>query len=358
MMTDQKPTILWDWGTAYDLFASLHVLHHPDKFGLRGSWAAGVRSRLTASQRTILEDAQGLFFSSPLMWVSNLPEPKDAASALWTLSKITPAERLPMLAFHVDESPEMLEMLKQVSNRRAWDETDLARLHLHYEQTGKIPHSNRLITTLNWWSRPEEFGEHYLAALQAYVAVFFAEEEKRIRPYLQQALIGAQTLATQLDFSELFIELSQGVMIAALEQADEVKFVPSYWITPLVMYNRNTKNQWVVLYGARPADVALVPGEVVPDAMLRALKALSDPTRLLILRYLSDTPQTPSQLARKLRLRAPTVIHHLNALRLAGLVYVSMNVEDEKRYTVRETAVKDAFDALRKFILAKGDNKA
>jgi DNA-binding transcriptional ArsR family regulator len=92
--------------------------------------------------------------------------------------------------------------------------------------------------------------------------------------------------------------------------------------------------------------------------MLRALKALSDPTRLLILRYLSDTPQTPSQLARKLRLRAPTVIHHLNALRLAGLVYVSMNVEDEKRYTVRETAVKDAFDALRKFILAKGDNKA
>ena len=82
---------------------------------------------------------------------------------------------------------------------------------------------------------------------------------------------------------------------------------------------------WVVLFGARPAEVALVPGEVVPDAMLRALKALSDPTRLLILRYLSDQPQTPSQLARRLRLRPPTVIHHLSALRLAGLVYISLD---------------------------------
>lgn len=256
----QRPTILWDWGTAYDLFASLHVLHHPDKFGLRGAWAAGVRSRLTAPQRTILEDAQDLFFSSPLVWVSNLPEPKDAATALWTLSKITPADRLSALAFHKDESPEILETLKQVTNKASWNDDDLGRLQFQYEQAGKSPHSNKWVTTLNWWSHAEEFGERYLAALQAYVAVFFDEEEKRIKPYLQQALADAQAMATQLDFSNLFIELSQGVMIAALEKADEVKFVPSYWITPLVLYDCIIKEQWVVLFGARPAHVALVPG--------------------------------------------------------------------------------------------------
>lgn len=92
--------------------------------------------------------------------------------------------------------------------------------------------------------------------------------------------------------------------------------------------------------------------------MLRGLKAISDPTRLLILRYLSDSPLTPSQLAKKLRLRAPTIIHHLSTLRLAGLVYVSMDVENEKRYTIRESAVKDTFDALRKFLLANGESNA
>ena len=32
--------LAWDWGTAYDLFMSLEVLHEPAKFGLRGAWAA------------------------------------------------------------------------------------------------------------------------------------------------------------------------------------------------------------------------------------------------------------------------------------------------------------------------------
>src|SRR4030042_372193 len=136
----------------------------------------------------------------------------------------------------------MLETLKEVSSRQSWNDADLDRLRGQYQQTGKAPHSDRLVTTLNWWSRPEEFGERFLAALQAYVAVFFDEEEKRIKPYLQQALENAQAMASQMEFSELFVELSQGVKIIALEEAEEIKFVPSYWITPLVMYNASIIN--------------------------------------------------------------------------------------------------------------------
>ena len=355
MTSKQRPLIQWDWGTAYDLFASLHVLHNPEKFGLRGSWAAGVRSRLTVTHRATLEDAQKLFFSSPIAWVSSLPEPKDAETVLWTLGQIKPAERLPALAFHTDVSPKLLKILKDVLSKRSWDESDLELLLSYYQQKEGSPSSEEMVTTLNWWSHPEEFGERYLAALQAYVTVFFAEEERRIRPYLQQALTRGQELATHLDFPHLMVELSQGVKIAAFEEADEVMFAPSYWSTPLVMYDSVSSKHWVVLFGARPAEVALVPGEMVPDAMLKALKALSDPTRLLILLYLSDKPQTPSQLAKRLRLRAPTVIHHLSALRLAGLVYISLEEQEEKRYTVRESAVADTFEALRRFLSVKGE---
>jgi DNA-binding transcriptional ArsR family regulator len=355
MTSNQKPIIQWDLGTAYDLFASLHVLHHPEKFGLRGSWAAGVRSRLTPAQRNTLEDSQKLLFSSPIAWVSGLPEPKDAATALWTMGQIEPAERLPTLADHVDVSPKLLEILNNVHSRHSWNEIDLDQLQSYYHPKEGSPSSEEILTILNCWSHPEEFGERYLAALQAYVAVFFAEEERRIRPYLQKALTRGQELAKQLDFLHLMVELSQGVKFAAFEEADEVMFAPSYWSTPLVMYDSVVSNHWVMLFGARPAEVALVPGEVIPDAMLRALKALSDPTRLLILRYLSGKPQTPSQLARRLRLRAPTVIHHLSALRLAGLVYISLEKEEEKHYTVRESVVADTFEALQKFLSVKSE---
>ena len=50
-----SPRLLWDWGTAYDLFISLEVLHEPDKFGVRGAWAAGVRARLPDEGREALE---------------------------------------------------------------------------------------------------------------------------------------------------------------------------------------------------------------------------------------------------------------------------------------------------------------
>lgn len=350
MNTSQSPQISWDSGTAYDLFTSLHVLHHPDSFGLRGSWAAGVRSRLTSPQRTILEDAQELFFSSPLAWVSRLPAPKNANTVIWSLGQIPPTERLPAMAFHADEELEIFAILQEVRAKQSWDESDLEHLRHYHHPKEKSYKPETLTKMLNWWSRAEEFGERYLTALQAYVAVFFAEEERRIKPYLEQALVHAQDLAAQLDFSRLFIELSQGAKVATLEEAEEVMFVPSYWVTPLVMYDTVIEKHWVVLFGARPPEKALVPGETVPDALLRVLKALSEPTRLQILRYLRDKPQTPSQLAKRLRLRAPTVIHHLNILRLAGLVYVTLVEREEKRYTVRQSTITSTFEALRKFL--------
>ncbi|MGE5123686.1 MAG: ArsR/SmtB family transcription factor, partial [Acidobacteriaceae bacterium] len=302
-------------------------------------------------QRVILEQAQEILFHSPFAWVFGLPQPKDTAAALTALGQLEPDEILSALASRESKISPTMEVLQDVAARHAWNNADLDRLQqLNPSKDGPLL-PERLVTTLGWWSRPGEFGESYLAALQAYVTNFFAEEERRIRPYLEHSLEVGQALASRLDFSQLMVELSQGVKIATLEQAAEVVFIPSYWITPLVNYDCIADQCWVVLFGARPAEASLVPGEAVPDAMLRVLKALSDPTRLLILRYLSERPHTPAQLARKLRLRAPTVIHHLSALRLAGLLYISMEDEGEKHYAVRGNAVKDTFDALSHFLL-------
>src|SRR5690606_27380083 len=49
------PRLTWDVGTVFDFFTSLYVLHKPADFGLRGVWAAGMRSRLPAAEREFLE---------------------------------------------------------------------------------------------------------------------------------------------------------------------------------------------------------------------------------------------------------------------------------------------------------------
>jgi DNA-binding transcriptional ArsR family regulator len=343
------PILTWDWGTAYDLFASLFVLLQPDRFGLRGSWAAGVRSRLPVMERKFLEEIQEICHV-PLRWIYLLDAPKDAASALWKLGQTPVGERISQATSSLEKPVEVEHVLREVAARRSWDERDLDALRTAYQCKDHPPRPKALLAALDWWSRADEFGERYLAAFQAYHAVFFAEEERHIRVYLEESVAHAQALAQEMPAPALLETLSQGVRLPFLDAVPELVLIPSYWITPLVAYGQVSEGHWLFLYGARPDDVSLVSGEQVPDAMLRALKALADPTRLRVLRYLADAPQTPSSLSRLLRLRAPTVIHHLSALRAAGLVQLTLKEGDEKRYAIRAETIGATFEALRRFL--------
>jgi DNA-binding transcriptional ArsR family regulator len=95
--------------------------------------------------------------------------------------------------------------------------------------------------------------------------------------------------------------------------------------------------------------MAAIPGEQIPDGLVRTLKALADPTRLKIMHYLTQGEVTPSELARRLNLRAPTVTHHLSELRLCGLVNVTYRGQ-EKLYTSRLEALDETCDNLRDFL--------
>ena len=120
-----------------------------------------------------------------------------------------------------------------------------------------------------------------------------------------------------------------------------------------MVYEQLAEDRWLFLYGGRPVEYSLVPGDLVPDSMLQALKALADPTRLRILRHLLYQPMTPSQLARELRLRAPTVVHHLSELRLAGLVYLTVDTpgkKSERRYVARMEPIPKLFETMQNFL--------
>ena len=352
-----SPQIFWDLGTAYDLFVSLQVLHNPSVFGVRGAWAAGVRARVPAGKREALEKVQSLV-EVPIHWIYHLPEPQDAATALWALEQYSPVERMLALCLLADRSEGGAEKtLREVAQRGSWVEEDREALRSTHQDLilcmdiKEPPSSQKLEEILDWWVNAEELGEWYLAALRAYHEVFFAEEERRIRPALQEALSRAQGWAEQMPLLDLLEELSQGLRFDERPTAPELVLAPSYWCTPLMFFGMVSPTREVLLFGARSPEDSLVPGELVPDALLRSLKALSDPTRLRILHSLTREPRTPAELARQLRLRAPTVIHHLKALRLAGLVQLRLGEEKQDRgYAARPEMVEAACESLRHFL--------
>ncbi len=349
-----SPTLHWDLGTAYDLFMSLQVLHRPGDYGLRAAWAAGMRSRLPAAEREFLERLVPTNFmhAAPIRWCYELPAPKDSVTALDVLAETPPAQRLPNLL--LDESKEedqFREIVDEIRERGAWNEADVERMRELYNKYWKKPVPPKMIQAeFDMWAHPADYGEGVLSALQAYYEVFFAEEERRIQPVLEEQLERAQKLAEKMDVLDLLEELSRGVRLEEIPEGTEITLAPTYWGAPFLYFGEISKTHRIMLFGARPENASVVPGEIVPDQLLNALKAMSDPTRLRILRYLHAEPLTPTQLARRLRLRAPTVIHHLQSLRSAGLVSIQVGEGKERAYRSRQEGVDTTCAMLKEFL--------
>ncbi|HUH97423.1 MAG TPA: metalloregulator ArsR/SmtB family transcription factor [Anaerolineales bacterium] len=351
-LPETHPTaLIWEVGTAYEFFVSLHVLHEPDFFDLRPSWAAKIRSRIPTTERTFLEEVY-YFLNFPLAWLYKLPEPKNAISVIYSLQQTPPAERgTALLSLNRGLKPESQSLLK-IAEHRTWDKDDLAvltPLMCKKNEAGRVHDEGALIKYLNWWARPEDFGNMLLSSLQAYQLAFFEQEEQRVGPVLQAGIEHARQLADHLTVSELISKLSQGV---SYEEpiGKELILVPTFWMTPLVQLERISEDKQIFLFGARPSTMSAIPGELVPEGLLIALKALADPTRLKILNYLSKEELTPSELSRRLNLRAPTVVHHLKELRLAGLVNLTLRGQ-EKFYGARLEALDSTHIDLKRFLV-------
>jgi DNA-binding transcriptional ArsR family regulator len=341
--------LAWDIGTTYDLFVSLNVLNRPVQFGLRPSWAAGVRSRLPVAQRQFMESLSG-FFYTPLEWIHNLPPTaKAAGEAVRYINALPSTELLARFTFTGDTPANVVRTLTGIAESHQATLSQRALLQKNYFPGEMLTEDarNRLITA---WEDVAAFGDGFKAMLTSYYESFFAEEEARIQPILSDALNNAQQKAKNVPLPDLLDELSHGVKLEKVFTQPGIILVPSYWSSPLIIYRPIRSDQVLMLFGCRPSDQTLIPGDVVPDQILGTLKALADPTRLQMLRYLKAEPMTASALSRKLRLRPPTVTHHLQQLRLAGLVQIILEPDGEKKYALRAEALKGTQKLLEKYI--------
>ena len=344
-----KTRIHWDIGTAYDLFISLRILHDPERYGVRASWAAGVRSRVSAENRDILDKA-ALLRLIPLTFVYSLNQPKDAAQLMAKLRSIPTSEILETLTIQPDMPVELKDLFLSTTAGKKWTqgETQIFVQRFGWEDNKQ---TRQIILTLNEvWANRKEFGEKLIPGLQAYIDTFFAEEEQRILPVLQQELSYARMRAGSRPLPAMLEELTAGVRYSDFEHLTDIILAPTFWGSPFMFSEHLTESKMIVLFGARPGTMSIIPGEVVPDALLRGLKALADQTRLRILRYLAQEPQTASELSKVLRLRPPTVTHHLTQLRLAGMVQVYIDPGGERKYSARYEGFEDTQDILNRFV--------
>lgn len=356
-MQSQPIDISFEHGGAYDLFVSLNVLYDPEFYGVRAAWAAGMRQRLPKDTRDTLEQMVLQHEIRPY-WLAKFEGSKDCQPVLARLRAHAPVERLALL----EDAPAAQQALfAAVAERGVWDEQDLRALQAAYETDCELPSKNEkrrdLRRVLDFWAAAEATSEAYMSALEVYYELFFAAEEQRIAPSLERAEQQARELIASRDLSSALETLSRGVNLDVFIDRPKLLLVPSFWTTPIVLLHRKAPDTRLIIYGARAINEPLVPGEIAPDSLVNVLKALADPTRLAILKYLQNEPLLPSQLAARLRLRPATVSHHLKILRLAGLVFIRLGAGKETFYSARSEAIHHSLAALQSFLLSPDETR-
>lgn len=300
-----------DWAPPYELLVSLRAYTaraEHKTLDLGADWARGVRKRLTAQLSTELrsrERLSDLDLLDLLVW--QCPEERDVPSFLQWLSCLTPGELYERLAAYIP-------------TRRRSILGDLA----------SIP--NRYVPILQGWDEQ-----------------YFSRIDPAILCGLQANAAEHQALLDRTAPGEVVEIATNGLTIPSDMEPATVVLVPQYHCRP---WNVRGFYEGVRII-EYPADaLPLAPGDV-PPRLLRLTRALSDESRLRILRFLGEEATSFMDIVRLTGLSKSTIHHHLVALRAAGLVLVHDVGEKQGMYSVRHDAVEEMSDSLRTYLNGK-----
>ncbi|MHA6528990.1 ArsR/SmtB family transcription factor [Paenibacillus sp. BAC0078] len=187
---------------------------------------------------------------------------------------------------------------------------------------------------------------NYTPLLRLWYAEYFRHEEQRILPLLIEDASEKKMLESKMDMVPLIEYASGGIVIEDVPDLQTIVLLPTVHNRPINTYCFY-KTMMLVQY---PVDVPLDSEDEPPTVLLRLTKALSDPTRLRMLRFIAHEPKTLWEMQSELNQSREMLMHHLLSLRVAGLLRVHLRGEGTERYSIRPDGASELQMFLESYI--------
>jgi DNA-binding transcriptional ArsR family regulator len=196
-------------------------------------------------------------------------------------------------------------------------------------------------------SKPASFRDELALVLRRFWQTGFKRDWSALEPVMRSESVSMKELHEKSSLTELARELSLPVTVdeeagelrpkagPAIEygRIDRLYIIPSGFNSRRWWAKYETKAQRFSLYFPVMRG-AISPNRVVEDDWAResprgsdrnvnaesVFRALGDTTRYAIASVLARTPTTSAELARSLKVSKPTITHHVQTLRAAGLI--------------------------------------
>lgn len=295
-----------DFAPAYELTLSLLAyLNRPDHrlMDLGSRWAKSVEKELTPAFAADLADRSLLKGGNPvglLIW--RCPGPRDANGFLRGLSTLSSGNLYELLA------PWTIEPLPR----------DL------------ISFRDRYVALFEEWN--EQYFRHVDLAI---IAGLEADADKK------RVLVGT------MEPVELVELATNGLRFTPPDSIERVLLIPQYHHRP---WNSYAFYRGLRVYQYPAGMIATETGEP-SSGLMRVARALTDESRLRILKHVGKEQRTFTELVTLTGLAKSTVHHHMVALRAAGLVRVHDTGEKVVSYSLRPDADERLSAELRAYLI-------
>jgi DNA-binding transcriptional ArsR family regulator len=310
----------------HECLMSLHVLSNPKHHPAHLKWAIETKRRLPGPLAATLREL-GRGFREFLM-LADVPEVEPEADFQTCDDELARIEAMTPETFAVRTMRSLagreatLRALASVGDR----DKLMARIDSHTDAERSA--ISKLL------SDPARVRARLLGALHAYWERAFAAKFAEIEPLLIQDITekgwqlereGPVSLVCSLSDRVSYDSARDSLVIHKeveasldMEQMQAFSLGPSYYVSPHLIVDVDPTH-FVLYYNILASDPSARPG-IPPEALRVVLKALSNETRLNILRLLTEDTYSTQELAQRLHFTEPTISHHLSVLKHAGLI--------------------------------------
>ncbi len=186
----------------------------------------------------------------------------------------------------------------------------------------------------------------YSPLLRLWYDQYFRHVEHKILPLLIEDASEKKMLESKMDPISLIEYASGGVVFEDITDLKTIVLLPTVHNRPINTYCFY-KTMVIVQY---PVDVPLEDEDEPPMVLLRMTKALSDPTRLRLLRYVAHEPKSLWEMQSDLNQSREMLMHHLMILRVAGLLRIHLRGEFNERFSIRPDGASELQMFLESYI--------
>jgi DNA-binding transcriptional ArsR family regulator len=325
---DDEGALAFGYSPLLEAVLSLHVLVEPKHHALQHDWVRAARSLRPGLRREI---AALSFLYRWTLPNSTLPSARTAYEDFETELARFRSLRTETAAFELLRS-----LYDHGGHRRPAPRRVLADPAVRTQvlrRASALGYSSRGAVRL-LFDDPALLHARLADLLEAYWAEASAAEWERIEPHLADGVAAAgREIAADGVYPFLF-RLAPGLRVdledssfgldlphdhrVRLDGGSQLLLVPSVYVWPHVRVNCDGPWQLTLVY--RAPHLAESLRQPRPPELVRAFRALADPTRLRILQLVAGKPRSTQELAALVRLSEAGTSKHLRVLSAAGLL--------------------------------------